>query len=282
MTQPAMTESAMTESAMTESAMTERAGQHATQPSPFAVTALGVGDAFSAQFYASHMLVEAGGTTLLVDSPHPVRKALHEATAGRVDVDALSAVVLTHLHADHVSGLEPLAFFWHFALKRRLPLIAHEAVVERLWDGHLAVGMDTLRDSHGTPTHMGFADYFEWIPLPDDAPLEFQDVRLEARLTKHHVATTALRVHHGGRVLGYSADTAFDPALIDWLADADHILHETNLGTHTPYTDLAALPAPLRAKMHAYHYPDQLAGLLQSPAADVPVPLLAQGQRIVL
>jgi ribonuclease BN (tRNA processing enzyme) len=27
-------------------------------------------------------------------------------------------------------------------------------------------------------------------------------------------------------VLGYSADTAYDPTLIDWLADADLIIHE--------------------------------------------------------
>ena len=61
----------------------------------------------------------------------------------------------------------------------------------------------------------------------------------------------------GGRTLGYSADTAFDPGLIDFLSAADLIIHETNLGpAHTPYEQLAALPADLRARMRLIHYPD--------------------------
>ena len=69
--------------------------------------------------------------------------------------------------------------------------------------------------------------------------------------------TTALLIEAAGRKLGYSADTAFDPALIEFLAQADLIIHETNLGpAHTPYTSLAALPAELRARMRLVHYPD--------------------------
>ena len=60
----------------------------------------------------------------------------------------------------------------------------------------------------------------------------------------------------GGRTLGYSADTAFDPGLIAWLAEADLFIHETNYGVHTPYASLAALPADLRARMRLIHYPD--------------------------
>ena len=81
--------------------------------------------------------------------------------------------------------------------------------------------------------------------------------RIRARRTVHHVPTSALLVEAGGRTFGYSADTAFDPALIDFLSPADLILHETNLGpAHTPYDSLAALPADLRARMRLIHYPD--------------------------
>jgi ribonuclease BN (tRNA processing enzyme) len=73
----------------------------------------------------------------------------------------------------------------------------------------------------------------------------------------HTVPTTAFIVRAGGRCLGYSADTAFDQGLIEWLAGADLIIHETNPGLlHTPYADLAALPGALRAKMRLIHYPD--------------------------
>ncbi|HEY8427763.1 MAG TPA: hypothetical protein VIL20_05285, partial [Sandaracinaceae bacterium] len=73
---------------------------------------------------------------------------------------------------------------------------------------------------------------------------------------RHHIPTTAFRIRAGGRTLGYSADTAFDPSLIAWLAEADLVVHETNYGIHTPYASLATLPAELRAKMRLIHYPD--------------------------
>ncbi|HSP80145.1 MAG TPA: ribonuclease Z, partial [Myxococcaceae bacterium] len=74
-----------------------------------------------------------------------------------------------------------------------------------------------------------------------------------------HLPTTALRIRAGGRCLGYSADTAYDEALISWLAQADLVVHETNYGVHTPYEKLAALPSELRAKMRLIHYPDDFA-----------------------
>jgi ribonuclease BN (tRNA processing enzyme) len=60
--------------------------------------------------------------------------------------------------------------------------------------------------------------------------------------------------------VGYSADTAFDPSLIDWLSSADLLVHEVttlvHTGVHTPYEKLAALPAELLTKMRLIHYPD--------------------------
>ena len=82
---------------------------------------------------------------LLVDCPHPIRKMMREASrvlgraAGR---GPRRAVALTHLHADHSSGLEGLGYFSFFVLKRKLALLAHPDVAHRLWDGHLAAGME--------------------------------------------------------------------------------------------------------------------------------------------
>ncbi len=76
-------------------------------------------------------------------------------------------------------------------------------------------------------------------------------------MTVHHVPTTALRISAFGRTLAFSADTAYDESLLLWLFDgADVVFHETNLGTHTPYEKLAALPAEARERMRLYHFPD--------------------------
>jgi ribonuclease BN (tRNA processing enzyme) len=224
------------------------------------VLVLGVGDAFSALHYSSCLALEAEGTWLLIDCPHPIRKILREASqaAGTsVDVGDLAGVCLTHLHADHCSGLEGLGYFAHFVLGKRMPLLLHPKVRDRLWEGSLAAGMEHLVHTIGEPPRvLGLEDYFDPRALDVGAEVALGPFRIACRPTLHHIPTYALRIAAGGRTLGYSADTAFDPALIEWLAEADLVIHETNYGIHTPYADLAALPADLRARMRLIHYPD--------------------------
>lgn len=221
---------------------------------------LGVGDAFSALSYSSCFAVEADGAWLLVDCPHPIRKIMREASqaAGiELDVKHIHAIALTHLHADHCTGLEDFAYYSFFVLGKRVALAAHPDVSARLWDGHLAAGMEWMMPSVGAPLEpRGLNDYFELTPLSETQPTQVGPFRLLCRRTIHSVPTMALRIEAGGRCLGYSADTAFDPGLITWLSSADLIVHETNLGIHTPYEKLAALPPELRGKMRLIHYPD--------------------------
>jgi ribonuclease BN (tRNA processing enzyme) len=225
--------------------------------SGFSVLPLGVGDAFSAQFYSSCLLLEAEGVRFLIDCPHPIRKMLREA-APNIDINQIAGVVLTHLHADHSSGLEGFGYYTYFTLERKAHLVAHPAVSERLWSSHLAAGMEQLMEVPGHPPHhMGFDDYFDLTALDKTQPVTVGPFSFECRRTIHPVPTTALRITAAGRTLGYSADTSFDPTLIDWLSSADLILHETNIGIHTPYEKLAELPADLRAKMRVIHYPDE-------------------------
>lgn len=243
---------------------------------------LGVGDAFAARHYSSSIAICAGdpsGEWLLVDCPHPIRKMMREAGAAAgvpIDVGQFTAVALTHLHADHSSGLEGFAYFAYFVTKRKARLLAHPAVVARLWEGHLAAGMEQLMRNEPPAWPIEpkrFEDYFDHTPLDEAAPVTVGPFTVECRRTIHHIPTTAFRIRAGGRCLGYSADTAFDPSLIEWLSAADLVVHETNFGVHTPYADLAALPEALRKKMRLIHYWDEF-----DTAASV-IESLVQGRR---
>lgn len=223
---------------------------------------LGVGDAFSAQFYTCCVAVEAEGTWLLIDCPHPIRKMMREGgqKAGiEFDVGDIAAVCVTHLHADHSSGLEGFAFFNYFVHKRKAPLICHPDVAKKLWHGLLSGGMEDfgLEDIGEVPEKKGFDDYFALTEITPEKPATVGPFTIECRKTKHPIPTTAYRIRAGGKSLGHSSDTYFDRDLIDWLGQADVMIHETNFGIHTPYEMLADLPEDVRAKMRLIHYPDR-------------------------
>lgn len=241
---------------------------------------LGVGDAFTARYYSSSVAVEHEGQWLLIDCPHPIRKMMREASekAGvRLDVGDITALALTHLHADHSSGVEGFGYFCHFAVGHEARLLVHPEVEADLWHRHLHAGMhQLLPKADGTPVPKELHDFFEVTQLDETRAVRIGPFEIECRKTIHHIPTTALRIRAGGKTLGYSADTAFDPSLIQWLSASDLFIHETNFGVHTPYEKLAALPESTRKKMRLIHYPDEF-----DVGASV-IPALRQGELLHL
>jgi len=221
----------------------------------FEVIVLGAGDTFSEHHRTSSLLLRCGGVSLGIDCPDSYRAVLREASPA-LSLTDIDQVLITHVHGDHMNGLEGVAFFKHFAEGKRLRLITSPEVRASIWEERLKAPMGALWDGE-RHRQMHFDDYFEHVPLDWAAPVTVGPFRIRARRTVHHVPTSALLVEAAGRTLGYSADTAFDPGLLDFLSAADLIIHETNLGpAHTPYESLAALPADLRARMRLIHYPD--------------------------
>ena len=223
------------------------------------VIVLGVGDTFSERHHSTALLLECAGFRLAIDCPDQYRGVLKDAaqSSGRpLSLSEIDHVLITHVHGDHMNGLEGVAFFKHFVDRKRLQLITAPEVREHIWDQRLKASMGMLYDG-SEHRELSFDDYFEHVPLSWTEPVEIGPFRIRARRTVHHVPTSALFIEAGGRSLGYSADTAFDPELIAFLQPADLIIHETNFGpAHTPYASLAALPAALRHKMRLIHYPD--------------------------
>jgi ribonuclease BN (tRNA processing enzyme) len=241
--------------------------------SDFRFLPLGVGNAFSARYYSSSLALHAEGHWLLIDCPHPIRKLLSEASQSsgvRLDVPDLFAVVLTHLHGDHSSGLETLGFYYRYAMNgQKAKIYTHPDVSARLWPGLLSGSMEwSITDAGQPPVQRTLTDFFELHHLHETLRTQAGPFTIECRRTLHSVPTTALRIHAAGRTLGLSADTAFDPDLITWLAEADLIIHETGEhGLHTPYDKLVALPENIRGKIRLIHYADDfdLTGSIMAP-----------------
>jgi ribonuclease BN (tRNA processing enzyme) len=227
---------------------------------------LGVGEAFTACHYTSCLALGFQNEWILIDCPHPVRKMLREASATAalpcsLDLDHIDAIAVSHLHADHCCGLEDVGYYSLLALGRRARLLMHPDVSVRLWDGLLAAGMETVQSAvDAPPVRKQLNDYFELIDLDLDHAVSCGPFAVECRRTIHGIPTFAFRITIASRTLSYSADTAHDPGLIEWLAAGDLIVHEVTTagraGVHTPYEKLARLAPSVRSKMRLTHYPD--------------------------
>jgi ribonuclease BN (tRNA processing enzyme) len=222
---------------------------------------VGVGDAFTSLYYNTCLLVEGGDTRVLIDAPPALARALRDLGprgGDSLSLDDIDHVLITHLHGDHVGGLEQLLFWRRFVTKRPCAVHAIPEVLEGLWETRLRGGMDTLLDGDGTRHSLTLQDYASVHPMTPGDTHTIGALSIAWRPTVHHIPTSALQFTLGNSRVGYSADTAFDPSLIAWLSQCDLFLHETNYGVHTPIEKLTALDASVRQRMRLIHYPDTL------------------------
>jgi ribonuclease BN (tRNA processing enzyme) len=229
-------------------------------PAPFEVIVLGVGDTFSDRHHSTALLLSCNGFNLAIDCPDMYRAVLRDAaerTGRPLALTEIDHVLITHVHGDHMNGLEGLTFFKRFIEQKRVQLVASPEVRAVIWEQRLRGPMERLWDGQ-TFRQLSFEDYFDFKALSWNEETVVGPFRIRARQTRHHVPTSALFIEAAGRTLGYSSDTAFDPELIAFLEPADLIIHETNYGpAHTAYSDLAKLPEDLRRRMRLNHYSDQ-------------------------
>lgn len=247
--------------------------------SRLSVRVVGVGDAFTSRYHHACLLVAAEGTRLLIDAPPALARALADLgryEGGALKLDDIDHVLITHLHGDHMGGLEQLLFWRRFVTQRKAALHAIPEVLADLWDKRLRGGMEVLKDEAGKEHRLSLDDYADVKPLAEGRPTTIGAIEVEWRPTIHHIPTSAVRLSAGGRRIGYSADTSFDRDLIRWLAECDLFFHETNHGIHTPLSSLVSLPEPERARMRLIHYPDQL------DVDSAPIPCAREGDRHAL
>ena len=106
-------------------------------PGPFEVIVLGAGDTFSERHRSSALLLRCGGVSLAIDCPDMYRSVLREASeqSGQaLSLADIDQVLITHVHGDHMNGLEGAAFFKHFAEGKRLRLVTSPEVRASIGD----------------------------------------------------------------------------------------------------------------------------------------------------
>jgi ribonuclease BN (tRNA processing enzyme) len=253
----------------------------------FNVIPLGVGDAFATDFRRANsgFAIMAGEHRLLLDCPGYIGAVVRQASeiSGiTLSPPLFSHTLITHLHDDHAGGL--LEYAINHAVARdpaaapsrnysaaeqaaalqagRPTLISHAAVLSAVWPQRLYVGLGQSINDAGEYVQNRLSDFYRTSLLFPGQRKMIDDtgIAVEARFTIHHIPCAAYRVYYQGRCVAFSGDTSFDPALIDWLAEADLVFHEATYGPgHTPYAKLCNYVhsrSGLADKFYLYHYPD--------------------------
>ena len=231
---------------------------------------LGVGEAFTALHYTSCLVLGIDDDWLLIDCPHPVRKMLREASIAAglpqpLDLDRIHAAAVTHLHADHCCGLEDFGYYSFFGLGRRAKLLMHPEASARVWDGLLAAGMELAAGEARCAAGPQATGRLLRADRPGYRPGRSSAGRSRSSADGRSTPCrpTRLRITAGGRVLGFSADTAYDPGpdRVALRRRPDRPRGDDawpTPGLHTPYEKLAALPESLRAEDAAHASPRRL------------------------
>ncbi|MBS0635129.1 MAG: MBL fold metallo-hydrolase [Verrucomicrobia bacterium] len=223
------------------------------------LTFIGTGSAFTVGGnYQSNMLFHAeSGKNLLIDCGSDARHALFDLGLNH---DSIDAVYISHLHADHIGGLEWLAFTTMFYSKKtkKVDLYCHESLLAGLWNA-LSGGLCSLED---TPADL--STYFTVHPLKDDATFIWEAVPFHLIRTIHQVSNKVVMpsyglelVVDGIRVL-ITTDTMVSFPL-DVYEKADIIFQDCETASvksnvHLHYDELVRLPAEIKKKMCLYHY----------------------------
>ncbi|MDI7744083.1 MBL fold metallo-hydrolase [Lysinibacillus fusiformis] len=92
---------------------------------------LGVGGAFTKNNFHNNYIIELDEKFLLIDAGTTLRNSL---PAAGYNYLSMNYVFISHLHSDHVGGLEELVLsrFWHFENGRHAPLKTNVLVHEKL------------------------------------------------------------------------------------------------------------------------------------------------------
>lgn len=210
--------------------------------------------------YHANMIVDNGaGKRLLIDCGSDARFSLFEQGYSYKDVNA---VYISHLHADHVGGLEWLAFSTYFDPDCPKPtLFISETLVSDLWHKVLAGGLSSLADIEAN-----LATYFNIVAIPENNTFEWESITFELVQTVHVMngfclaPSFGLFFRIGKHHLFITTDTQLTlNSLEKFYKRADFIFHDCEIlphktGVHAHYSELLTLNPDYKKKMWLYHY----------------------------
>ena len=235
------------------------------------VTFLGVGSAFSKANSNSNLLVESGNIKLLIDCGPTASASLIKYGSSIADI---THIFISHLHADHIGGLEEFAFMSRLVFKTCPKIVTTSTLIDRLWNSSLRGGLEYIELNPNDTNPQTLNDFFasESLAFEEWSRLEEESLELYLHPTNHvkMMESYGLQVRAGNspeQRFFYSSDTRFDQELIEEASKSCSVIfHDcqlydaggnNDLGVHTSYNQLCQLSPEIRQKIWLYHYGDE-------------------------
>ena len=216
---------------------------------------LGTGNAFAKSYYNNNALLTDEQFTLLIDCGITAPLALHNLGKPFNEIDA---VLITHIHADHVGGLEELAFQMKYIYERKMILYISDDLVEPLWENTLKGGC------YQTGEITRLEDIFDVRPLQPLKPHYITEHMIVELIPTKHIPGKESYSLYINESIFYSADMTFDPSLLLHLVQTrgcKTILHECQLQgpgeVHTTLHELLTLSEDIQQRIYLMHYSDE-------------------------
>jgi ribonuclease BN (tRNA processing enzyme) len=229
------------------------------------IVPLGVGEAFAKTLFQTNFLVRPSvGEPFLIDCGHTAFRAL--AAVGQAP-SAVSAVVLSHLHADHVGGLEELGFMGYFGWHFRPRLFVPEDLLPFLWENALKAGMgQRLRGTDGSLFEADLCTYFDVQPVSGSQAFRLGSVVVRPFRTPHTPGRPSWGFRLDDTATGtgvlLTCDSQLDVENLERFgSDAEALFHDCQLMTngghiHATLDELLTLPFDYQRRIVLVHYGD--------------------------
>ncbi len=205
------------------------------------VTLLGTGSPLpSATCAGPSSLVQAGGLNLLVDTGRGVIMRL---VGAMVPPPMVNAVLLTHLHSDHICDLNDVITTRWIASPAATPLPIYGPVgTKKMVDGLIAMLSqdEGYRLDHHNDLRAAGGMKVEVHELNAGESFSLGDVKISVHETDHRpvAPTIGFRIEHEGKIAALAGDTIPCQGLYDMCQDADiyvqTVLREDLVRTFAP------------------------------------------------
>jgi ribonuclease BN (tRNA processing enzyme) len=218
---------------------------------------IGTGSAFAKRYFNNNALIYSDDYTLLIDCGITAPLSLFHMNKS---LDGIDGILITHLHGDHVGGLEELGFRYKYEFRRKIPLYVPDVLIQPLWENCLKAGMEgSIAD--GT----GLNHFFHVVPLHEKVKKQITPLLSVELIQTQHIPNRSSYSLFLNDYFFYSADMRFDRTLIDHIhmvRKCKYILHDCQLfdpGTvHATLNELLTLPPAIQKKMYLMHYGDDM------------------------